>query len=104
MITLRSIGFAVALLFFVAGAACAGAAEVVRLDFSAPPLARFEKELEAIRQKNGLVRAKPAPGRMALTFERSAARPGERWLVGQVEFSGDVPRDAQVEVELYAIG
>ncbi|MDQ3621569.1 MAG: hypothetical protein M3463_03645 [Verrucomicrobiota bacterium] len=81
------------------------AAEILRLDFSPSPIARFEQDLEKYRLKNGLAaRSVAASAPIALTFDRNSARPGERWLEGQLVLRDAPLSSAQIEVELFALG
>lgn len=71
----------------------AGAADIVALDFSPSPMARFDKELDALRAKNGIVASNLAEGEViAVRFARADARAQDRWLDGEVEISGAVSR------------
>ncbi|MBM3891486.1 MAG: hypothetical protein FJ388_20430, partial [Verrucomicrobia bacterium] len=81
------------------------AAEILKLDFSPPPLERFGKELDAIRQKNGIAKPKLDAGSLlALSFSRDYARPGDRWLEGKLQLNPATPKNARLEVELFALG
>ena len=85
----------------------ATAANVIELDFAPAPLARFEKELNAIRQKNNIAQPNLAPDEVvAVRFARANARAQERWIDGEVEIRcGKEPFNTmRVEVALYALG
>lgn len=79
-------------------------ADLVELDFSPPRLERFEKELSEIRHKHGLVAPTSEPAPLRIELDRSAARPGERWLEGRILIAPQFVAGATVDVALYAPG